>query len=153
MGFHLEGFSASVRKQLSQSPKFYFFDTGVQRALADMLTVPPHPGMSYFGELFKHVVLQGIVARNSFEKLDDRFSYLLTKSGAEIDLVVTRPGRAPALVEIKSADEIRPEHLQSLTHFSADFPEADLYVLSRDPRERRFGRVQAFHWTQGLESI
>lgn len=41
LGFYLDSFHTSARKQLLLSPKFYFFDTGVARALAQMLNVVP----------------------------------------------------------------------------------------------------------------
>jgi predicted AAA+ superfamily ATPase len=40
IGFFLEAFSHSFRKRLSKSPKFYFFDPGVTRALSGHLTLP-----------------------------------------------------------------------------------------------------------------
>lgn len=39
IGFLLESYHGSLRKQIGQAPKFYFFDTGVTRALAKRLTI------------------------------------------------------------------------------------------------------------------
>ena len=81
LGFHVDGFHSSVRKQLRQAPKFYLFDTGVTRALGRMLQVPPQPGTSYFGDLFESRVMSEHFARDAYEQLDWRFSYLRTKGG------------------------------------------------------------------------
>src|SRR5690606_8060800 len=51
MGFYLTAFSPSVRKTVYKSPKFYFFDPGVTRALALHLDLPPTEGTSYYGKL------------------------------------------------------------------------------------------------------
>ena len=40
LGFFLEPYSRSVRKVQRQSTKFYFFDTGVKRAIQRSLTIP-----------------------------------------------------------------------------------------------------------------
>lgn len=39
IGFFLEPFHNSFRKRLSSKPKFYFFDTGIVRALTRMTSV------------------------------------------------------------------------------------------------------------------
>jgi len=153
MGFHVDAFHTSVRKQLREAPKFYLFDTGVTRALARFLNVTPQPGTSYYGELFESLVVTGLQARSSYENLDWQLSYLLTKGGAELDLVIQRPGRPLALVEIKSARELKPEHSAGLKAFLDDFPDADAYLLSQDPRPQRLGRIQALPWEEGIQAI
>jgi uncharacterized protein len=153
LGFHVDGFSTSVRKQLREAPKFYLFDLGATRAMAHLLNVPPEPGTSYYGELFEQFVICELHARSSYGQLDWSFSYLRTKSGLEIDLVIRRPGRPLALVEIKSTDRIREDHTLGLKSFLGDFPEADCYLLSRDPHPQRFGRIQALPWELGLREI
>ena len=40
LGFFLEPFHHSFRKRLGHQPKFYLFDTGVTRALSNLLVVP-----------------------------------------------------------------------------------------------------------------
>lgn len=153
LGFHLDAFHTSARKQLRQAPKFYLFDCGVARAMAQLLNVPPHPSTSYYGELFEHLVLAQCVARNAYEQLDWRFSYLQTKGGAEVDLVLQRPGRPLALVEIKSTEVLRPDHARGLQAFVADFPGADCFLLSRDPHPQRFGPIQALPWEAGIQAL
>jgi predicted AAA+ superfamily ATPase len=153
MGFHLDGYHGSVRKQLHVAPKFYLFDLGVTRAMARLLNVVPQPGTSYYGELFEHLVVTELFARSLYEDLDWRFSYLLTKGGAEIDLVVTRPGRPLALVEIKSTREVREEHAGGMLGFLDDFPDAEVFLLSQDPRPQKLGRIHALPWDQGVLAL
>lgn len=153
LGFHVEAYHPSVRRQLRQAPKFYLFDTGVARAMGHLLQVSAHPGTSYYGELFEQRVVQEIHARNAYEQLDWRLNYLQTKAGVEIDLVIQRPGRPLALVEIKSAEEIREDHASALRAFEKDFPDADLFLLSRDPRPQRMGRVRALPWEAGIWEV
>lgn len=153
MGFHVDAYHGSVRKQLREAPKFYLFDGGVARALGRFLNVPPQPGTSYFGDLFESLVVTELHARSSYENLDWQLSYLLTKGGIEVDLVVKRPGRPLALVEIKSTREVREEHAAGLRAFLADFPDADFFLLSQDPRPRMMGRIQALPWDQGILAL
>jgi predicted AAA+ superfamily ATPase len=153
LGFHVDGYHPSIRKQLRQAPKFYLFDTGVIRALSRMLQVPPTPGTSYFGDLFENQVVSELFARNAYNQLDWQFTYLLTKAGREVDLVIQRPGRPLALVEIKSTDRVREDHAAALQAFLPDFPGADAFLLSRDPQPQRMGQVLALPWQEGLLRI
>jgi predicted AAA+ superfamily ATPase len=153
IGFFVDAYHSSIRKQLRQAPKFYFFDTGVTRALAQMLNVVPAPRTSYYGDLFEQHVICELRSRNQYESLDYKFNYLLTKTDVEIDLIVTRPGKPMALVEIKSTTQVKDDHLASLNHFAKDFPKADLFLWSQDPHPQRFGRVNAVPWQKGIASI
>lgn len=74
LGFHVDGYHPSVRKQLRQAPKFYLFDTGVARAMGRLLRVPHMPGTSYFGELFENHVVSELFARGAYEQLDWQLS-------------------------------------------------------------------------------
>lgn len=77
----------------------------------------------------------------------------MTTGGVEIDLVIDRPGRPLALVEIKSTSTVTEEDVRSLLGFSEEFPDADLFCFSQDERPKRFGRVRAVHWQQGIEEL
>ena len=153
LGCHVDAFHTSVRKQLRQAPKFYLFDTGVARAMGHLLNVPLNPGTSYYGELFEQLVIAELFARNAYSQLDWRLAYLQTKAGLEIDLVLSRPGKPLALVEIKSTAQVREDHVAALRAFEGDFPEAELYLLSRDPHPQRFGRIQALPWEAGVQVL
>ena len=153
IGFHLESFHTSVRKQLKNSPKFYFFDVGVARALAGQLSLIPNPSISYFGDLFESFVISQFRSLCEYANKDFKLYFLRTKSDVEIDLVVVRPGKNIILIEIKSTENIRLEHTQSLQHFENDFPLAEFFVLSRDQTDKAFGKVKAMHWTKGLAAI
>lgn len=153
LGFHVDAYHSSVRKQLRQSPKFYFFDTGVTRALALMLNVTPAPQTGYYGDLFEQHVICALRSRNHYENLDFKLNYLRTKSDVEIDLVVTRPGKPLALVEIKSTRQVKREHFSSLVHFADDFPTAELFLWSQDPKPQKSGRILALPWQDGIRIL
>lgn len=153
IGFHLDAHHSSVRKQLRQAPKFYFFDVGVTRALAQMLRVVPAEQTSYYGDLFEQHVICEINAHNQYQQMDYKLSYLRAKSGIEIDLVIDRPGRSPALVEIKSTTMVTQDDIRALELFADDFPDSDLFLFSRDKKPQRFGRIRALHWHEGIKEI
>lgn len=153
IGFYLENWHTSVRKQLIQAPKFYLFDVGVARALAQHLRIIPTPKTSYFGELFEQHVIGEIVHLNASLHLDFQLGYIRTNRDVEIDLVIQRPGKPLALIEIKSTHQIREEDAHALKLFLNDFPEAEFYLLSRDPIPQALGKIQMLPWFSGIEKL
>lgn len=157
LGVVIEPFHTSRRKRLAHAPKFYFFDTGVARALAGHLRIPPIPSTAYYGELFEQMVVLSLIRRASYEALGYRFMFLRTEDQAEVDLVIERPGRPLALVEIKSTNErdfdADATALRHLKRFAIDFPEAECFCLSQSKLQRRVGRISYLHWREGVLAL
>jgi len=153
VGLLLEPCHASVRKRQARSPKFYFFDTGVTRALSHTLNVPLVPRTHAFGKAFEQLVILEIARLNSYGRRDYRLSYLRTKDGAEIDLVVERPGMPAALVEIKSTDHADERDVRGLRRFLPDFPGAEAFCLSRDDAARVIDGVPVLPWLDGIAAL
>jgi predicted AAA+ superfamily ATPase len=153
VGFFLPAYHRSLRKQQSTSPKFYLFDTGVKRALDRALDIPLRHGTYAFGRAFEHFVILEMYRLNSYHRKNFRFYHLLTKDGAEIDLLIERPGKPLALVEIKSAEEVDSRHIRTLKRFAEELSEADAFCLSRDPQPRRIDSVQILPWDIGLKRL
>ena len=103
LGFFLEGYHRSIRKRQIVSPKFYLFDIGVTRSLARLLNQNVVSPSSPFGLAFEHFIIAECHRINDYKRLDFRFSFFRTKDGAEIDLIIERPGLPLALIEIKSS--------------------------------------------------
>ena len=95
------------------SPKFYFFDQGVKCALDFSLDAPLASGTYGFGKAFEAFVLQELFRLNLNYRKSYQFSYLRTQAGVKIDLVI-RQGQQIILVEIKSTDHVRADHLTAL---------------------------------------
>ncbi|MBI4669621.1 MAG: ATP-binding protein [Elusimicrobia bacterium] len=153
LGVMLEPFHQSIRKRQRKNPKFYLFDPGVKRALEGSLTQSLTPGSYVFGRAFEHYVILEAHRLNDYHQKDFRFSYMRTKDDAEIDLVVERPGKPLALVEIKSADRIDERATRGIEAFAKDLKKAEAFCLSRDVIAKKIGRVTALPWDCGLKAL
>jgi predicted AAA+ superfamily ATPase len=153
MGFRLPAWHTSVRKRQLNHPKFYLFDPGVKRAMERTLTVDLHPRTYGFGSAFEHWVLLELVRLNDYFRKDFAFSYLRTKDGAEVDLVIDRPGKKPALLEIKSTNRVVERDVAALGRFQADIPGSAALCLSLDPHRKRMGNVLCVPWQEGPGEI
>jgi predicted AAA+ superfamily ATPase len=153
LGFLLEPYHTSIRRRQRSNPKFYLFDTGVQRALSRSLDVPLQPQTYAFGRAFEHLVVCELFRRCSYARNDFSLSYLRTKDDAEIDLIVERPGMPTALVEIKSTERVVESDVASLCRFIPDFPNSVAYCFSLDPNSKMIQKVSCLHWLDGLNEL
>ena len=87
---------------------------------------------------------------SSYKNNEFRFSYLSTKDGNEIDLVVERPGKPLLMIEIKSADQVKEEDLSSFIHLTKDFGTCEAVCFSRDTRKKRYQHVTVYPWQEGI---
>lgn len=153
LGFFLEPYHRSVRKRQHQSPKFFLFDLGVKRALERSLRQAVIPQTYAYGRAFEHFLVAEALRLNDYGKKDFRFSYFLTKDGGEVDLIVERPGRPLALVEIKANDKTTDEDTHYLRSILPDMRPCEAFCLSRDPHERTLDGVHHLPWTKGLAEL
>ena len=154
IGRFLEPFETSVRKRQAKKSKFYFFDTGVVRALTNMAGESLGPSTFEYGKLFETFLVNEFFKMAEAHEKRWRFSFLRTKDGAEIDLVIEKPRGAPTLIEIKSSTKLPSrEKRSSFVSIAGDFKGAEKYVLSNCPEAATFGDIQCLHWRAGIEAI
>lgn len=153
LGFVLPAHHTSIRKQQKKSPKFYFFDTGVVRALSGKIDFDV-PSKSFdYGLLFESFVINQIRSLLIYKEEDFKLSYLRTKEDVEIDLIVEKANEVQCLCEIKSAEIIDERHTAKLDVFLKDFPKAKAFILSNSPRTLKIGNVWVMPWKEGIKEI
>ena len=151
LGHILDPYQHSFRTRLKTSPKFYFFDVGVVRALAHMLTIQPQVKTSYYGELFESFIVTECIKLASYYYSEFKFSYLMTGSDVEIDLVVERPGQPLLLIEIKSTDDVRADQLVALETISKAMGKNEAVCFSNDKHEKKIGSIRVYPWQKGVQ--
>lgn len=107
VGFFLPAWRRRAKVKEVASPKFYFFDPGVARALGGRLREPLDS--SERGFLLETWVLHELRATVAYCSLGGRLSYWRTPSGSEVDFVWTRGDRAIG-VEVKASTSWRREY-------------------------------------------
>jgi uncharacterized protein len=151
VGFFLESYHGSFRKRLSSKPKFYFFDTGVSRALAGLTTVPLLPQTNAYGNAFEHFIILECLRLSDYYRCDYRFSYLRTTSDAEIDLIVERPGKPLLCIEIKSSNDVSQSDIRVFQQLCKDITNCEAICLSNDKYPKVIGNVTVYPWLQGIK--
>ncbi len=119
----------SISKKKSRAhPKFYFFDTGVYRALQPQSIKDTTDEINGAG--LEGLIAQHLVAWRGYSSGKHTINFWRTRSGVEVDFVVFGPLGFWA-IEVKNAQNIRPDDIKSLTTFQEDYPEAKTLLLYR----------------------
>jgi predicted AAA+ superfamily ATPase len=153
VGEYLEPYHQSIRKRQTQKSKFYFFDTGVVRALQNLVEEDLNPGTFEYGDLFETFLMNEFFKLRSFLEKRWNYSYLRTKDDVEIDLIIEKPKGKIILVEIKSTDKLTADQFSNFCKIAKDFPESEKYVLSTTQRSFEVDGIKCLHWQEGLKKI
>lgn len=154
VGFELRPFHESIRKRQRKNPKFFLFDTGVTRAMAGLLDDPINPRTPLYGKYFEQFVVNEIYRLIRYEEKSWKLSYLTSKDGAEIDLIVEKKNERIA-IEIKSTEQVDLIEVRAFERIARDLPGQDLRLMyiSRDKTAQKHGDVECLPWKEALETI
>jgi predicted AAA+ superfamily ATPase len=115
IGYRLPAFAGRVKVKQTQSPKFYFFDSGVLNAAAGYLeTSAPSDWLGYLMETWIGHELRAYLDLHEKKGI---LSYWRTPSGTEVDFVWS-DGDQHVLIEVKAARKFRNEHLSAIRSFT-----------------------------------
>ena len=154
LGFLLPAYHRSFRKQQALSPKFYFFDTGVKRALDKQINIPLMSRTHDYGNAFEHRMILECFYLNEYLRTDFNFYHLRTKEGQEIDLIIERPGKPDVLVEIKSTNSVQERHIKTLSRFKKDWMDnCQVQVWSQEKTNKKIQGVECLFWREALKSL
>ncbi len=152
IGFQLKPYNTAARSRVRKNPKFYFFDTGVTRALAGHLESAIIPSTPLFGHYFESLVINEIRKKLSYQERQYKMSYLMTPSGLEIDLILEL-GKERIALEIKSSQEVDPIRVRSFESLAKDIKASQLVYLSRCPDAIKLGAVECMPWVHFLNNL
>lgn len=128
ISFQINMFTQRAKRELSAHPKFYFFDTGVYRALRPQSVKDSDAEINGAG--LEGLVAQHLMAWKDYSTEKYELFFWRTKSGVEVDFVVLGPLGFWA-IEVKNTEKIRLEDLKALTAFHEDYPDATTIFLYR----------------------
>lgn len=153
LGHFLEPYSKSIRARQKQSPKFYFFDCGVTRAISNEINQKLLPQTFNYRNLFEQLVIGEFIRLNSYYETNWKFSYIRTGAGVEIDLVIEKDKKSIILIEIKSTKNVCENHLSSLVGLGADFKAASKYLLCQETYSKVIKGIKVMNWKDGIKEI
>jgi hypothetical protein len=131
----------NVGKRLVKSPKVFVRDSGVAHALLGLGSKEDVLGHPVVGHSWEGFVIENLI---SVSPLGTEASFYRASGGAEIDLILTLPGREPWAIEIKRS--LEPRLSKGFHHACADIrPEAKFVVYPGGERFKMSNGVEAIN--------
>lgn len=153
LAFFLYPYSRTVRKKIIKSPKFYFFDTGVQRALARQASQELLPKTSSYGKAFEHFIIKEFIHLSKYLNRDLQFSFYRTESGSEVDLIIQKPCGEIYALEIKASVTPSRQELRGLLSFKEVCPQAKMICVSLSPQKYQLEEFMIYPWQEIFREI
>ena len=125
--FRIGGFSRNLRKEVSKSSKWYFYDTGIRNAVIRNYQPYRLRSDSERGALWENYFVSDRLKRSHNQRLGTNFYFWRTYDQQEIDLIEEHDGMLTA-IEMKSGSKT-PSAPKA---FAKAYPDAVFSVLNSD---------------------
>ena len=140
LSYELKPFLKKSKRDLVQSPKFYFFDVGVFQALRPKGPLDSLSEKS--GVALETLVLQEITAYNSYKNLGYEIFYWRTRNQKnEVDFILYGEKGLKA-IEVKLSHRIRQKDYRSLLEFLNDYPQTEAFLLYTGQKSYTFKDIR-----------
>ena len=122
IGIKLFPYKKSIRKQIIETPKFYFFDNGIVNALTNILNVDISGIRRLYGALFESFVINEVLKIGFNFRKHWKYYFYATKGGVEVDLIIEKNPFDITAIEIKSTKNVMKQHFRGLKYFADSLP-------------------------------
>ena len=123
--YPLTGYSGNLRKEVTKSKKWYFYDNGIRNALINNFS--PLQNRNDVGQLWEQYVLGERIKYNSYRGYHPQYFFWRTYDGQEIDMLELHNQQLQA-IECKWQDQ----KVKKPVAFAKAYPEASFEQVSKD---------------------
>lgn len=124
--FPLTGYSGNLRKEVTKSKKWYFWDNGIRNALINNFS--PLQSRNDTGQLWEQYVLSERMKHNGYQDYQPQYFFWRTYDGQEIDLLELDNKQHLQALECKW----QAQKNKIPAAFSKAYPEADFVTLHKE---------------------
>ena len=145
--FQLKPYFKNFNKQITKSPKLYFYDTGLLCYLLHINGGSELHSSMYKGSVFENFIISEKIKQKENTGLDCEFFFWRDKTGNEVDLI-TDNHKSITIAEIKAAETINPAFWKTLYYFetlSGKTLEKTLYYGGKE-NQKRSGLLHIKGW-------
>lgn len=134
---------SKIRRRLTKTPKYLFFDLGIRRVSAGEGTKLP---ARFWGNLFEQWVGLELIRHSRFVK-DIKLFFWRDPAGPEVDWVLEKDG-IYIPIEVKWTEQPKPEDIKYLKLFQSEYKNTkQAYVICRVPRKLKLAEnIYALPW-------
>jgi predicted AAA+ superfamily ATPase len=124
--FPLTGYSNNLRKEVSKSKKWYFYDNGIRNALINNFS--SLQSRNDIGQLWEQYILSERIKHNGYKGFQPQYFFWRTYDGQEIDLLELDGKQHLQAFECKWKDQ----KVKVPAAFAKAYPDADFTAIHQD---------------------
>lgn len=140
LGYRINPYTKSMKRKAIMSPKFYFFDIAIARALKNAPV--PAEGTAEFGEYFEQLVCMELKAWIDYESPKSLLTYWRTANQTEVDFCIDDN----LAIEVKSSSNISDKHLKGLKALQEEGIFKRYIVVCLEERPRKIENIEILPW-------
>jgi predicted AAA+ superfamily ATPase len=129
------------RQVITKASKYYMFDVGVAGYLTKR-HIAEQKGAE-FGKAFEHFILMEIVAYKSYAGKDFSINFWRTKTGLEVDFVLSQ---GEVAIEIKGSGHVDKRDISGLGVFTEAFSPKKSILVCNEKEKRIHGKIAIIPW-------
>ena len=123
--YPLTGYSNNLRKEVTKSKKWFFFDNGLRNALINNFS--PLDQRNDVGQLWEQYIISERIKNNAYKGYHPQYFFWRTYDGQEIDLIESHNGKLQAFeCKWKNSNAKKP------VAFDKAYPEATFTVVNQE---------------------
>ena len=122
--YPLSGYSSNLRKEVTKSKKWYFYDNGIRNALINNFS--PLTSRNDIGQLWEQYAIAERIKFNAYRKYQPQYFFWRTYDGQEIDFLELQNQQLKA-VECKW----KHQSVKKPVAFAKAYPEADFTIVDQ----------------------
>ncbi|MGX6959795.1 MAG: DUF4143 domain-containing protein [Rickettsia endosymbiont of Pentastiridius leporinus] len=120
---------------ISSIPKFYFFDVGVANNITQYQLNELKGAEA--GKALEHYIFTELTAYLGLSDLDYRINYWRTKTGLEVDFIISKIRGKTIPIEVKISSNIHNSELRGIKSFIEEHSLSKGYVVCLEERLRK----------------
>jgi predicted AAA+ superfamily ATPase len=140
LAWEVPPFTKTVKRKAIETAKFYFFDTGVVRALRRLPRIVPQ--QTEWGEFFEQFIMMEMKTWIDYFEPLGSLHYWRSTSQFEVDFILNGTNA----IEVKSTDRISSKHLKGLKALQEEKICLSYIVVCTEDRPRLEEGIEVLPW-------
>ncbi|MCX6129587.1 MAG: AAA family ATPase [Proteobacteria bacterium] len=140
LAWEVPPFTKSVKRKAIETAKFYFFDTGVVRALRRLPRIVPQ--QTEWGEFFEQFIMMEMKTWIDYFEPLGTLHYWRSTSKFEVDFILN----GIFAIEVKSTDKVSAKHLKGLKALEEEKICTSYIVVCAEDRPRLEEGIEVLPW-------
>jgi uncharacterized protein len=148
LGSYIQPYQKNLKRKVTATSKFYFFDTGIVNYLLKQKNL--EPGTPAFGKAFEHFIFMELTAYKLYMQKDFDISFWHTSTKLEVDFIL---GDAQIAIEVKSTHQVQSKHLKNIKSFMAEANVQQAIVVCNELFPRMVNGILILPWQHFSEKL